>query len=127
MFSMDQFRPSTGRRQPSTVALTALLHGLLGNSCARSTHARARRADQIGEKECTTCLTAANGDEILVSCLPLRPVQVRPHLCPLAGFRPSSDSQPRSAAVEPTTRPGVLAGRSQGQPSRIAGAPYGAA
>jgi hypothetical protein len=127
MFSMDRYGPARARQRLTDGALTALLHGPLGNSCACITRARARKADQMGEKECTTCLTAAYGDEILVSCRPLRPAQAWPHLCPIAGFRPSLDSQPRSAAVEPATRPEVLAGRSQGQPGHAAGAPVGAA
>jgi hypothetical protein len=126
MFSMDRNRPARVCRQPTEVALTALLHGPMGNSCARNTHARARRADQMPLKRRTSGLTAVWGHGILVLCRPLRSVQARPHLCPIAVFRPSSDSQPRSAAVEPATRPGVLAGRSARWLRRGAGAPLGA-
>jgi len=127
MSSIDQSWPAGSGRRPPSVPLTALLHGLLGNSCARYTHARARLALRVPSEKVHAGLRVLPVCGILFLCRPLRPVQVSAFTYAVASVCSHLNPQWLSAAVEPATRPGVLAGRSQGQPGCVAGAPYGAA
>lgn len=126
MFSIDQSWPAGSRRRPLTVPLTALLHGPLGNSRARITHADARWSLHVPRGNGLLHLRVLRACGILFLCRPLRPVQVPAFTYAVASVCSHLNPQRLSAAVEPATRPGVLAGRSQGQLGRVAGAPYGA-
>jgi hypothetical protein len=127
MFSIDQIWPAGSSRRPPTCLLTALLHGPLGNSRERYTHAGARWSVHVPGGKSDLRLRVLRVCGILFLCRPLRPVQVSAFTYAVASFSSYLNPQRLSAAVEPATRPGVLAGRSARRPGCGAGASLGAA
>ncbi len=127
MLSSDQSWPTRSGRRPPTGPLTALLHGPLGNSRARNTHAGARWSVHVPSGKGDLRLRVLRVCGILFLCRPLRPVQVSAFAYAVASFSSYLNPQRLSAAVEPATRPGVLAGRSARRPGCGAGASLGAA